>query len=73
MKNKLGVIGAIVLTVIISGSAFAANHSTNVKAGSKTAATKTAVKRHRHHRKHHKHHKMMTKKADTPMQTPPTK
>ncbi len=77
MKNKLGVIGALILSLAIAGSAFAASPTPTVK-NTKTAATTTKkVKKHRKHRKHRKHKaaKKTSSSADstTMMKSPNTK
>lgn len=59
MRNKTGILSALILSLAIAGSAFAANGVTKAKAGApaaKTAAAKTAKTA-----KQKKHHK--TKKA----------
>lgn len=67
MKSKLGILGAIVLSLTIAGSAFAATNNTaaTAKTANKTVAAKTAktkkVKKHRR--------KRAAKKA-APMKTP---
>ena len=60
MKNKLGILSALILSLAIAGSVFASS-GTTVKKNSpaaKTAASKTMKhKKHRKHRKHRKHHR----------------
>lgn len=78
MKNKLGIISALVLSLAIAGSAFAGvaapknNKPRLAVAGAKVNAKKASPKKHRKHRKHRKaKHAKMTKPAK--MTTPPTK
>ena len=75
MKNKLGIISALVLSLAIAGSAFAGvaapknNKPRLAVAGAKVNAKKASPKKHRKHRK--AKHAKMTKPAK--MTTPPTK
>ncbi len=62
MKNKLGILSALILSLAIAGSVFASSGTTaTVRKSSpaaKTAASKTMKhKKHRKHRKHRKHHR----------------
>ncbi len=76
MKQRLGIFTALILTLAIAGSTFAANFQASTQnnmTATKSTKTKKAVKMKKHH-KHQKHHKAMKKstmKKDTT--TPPSK
>ena len=78
MKNKLGILSALILSLAIAGSVFASSGTTaTVRKSSpaaKTAASKTMKhKKHRKHRKHHRAGKMKSadKMNGTMTTTPP--
>ena len=75
MKSKLGILSALILSLAIAGSTFAASGTTNVKKNSpaaKTAASKTA--KVRKPRKHHKTRKARSaKKMKSATTTTPQK
>lgn len=61
MKSKLGILGALILSLTIAGSAFAANTNANAKTTEKAVAAKTVkATKHRKHRRHR-----VAKKATT--------
>ena len=63
MRNKLGVIGAIVLSFAIAGSAFAVTTAPTVKTTKSTASKTVKKAKVRKHRKHRRHRTV--KKAST--------
>lgn len=70
MKSKLGVLSALILSLVIAGSTFAASGTTTVKKNSpaaKPAASKTAKVR-----KPRKHHKLRKAKSVKKMKSATT-
>ena len=65
MKNKLGIFTALILSLIIAGSAFAMPKTTSVKkaAAAKAKVSKTTTKKAK---KHHRKRKPATKKPTAP-------
>lgn len=69
MKNKLGIFTALILSLVIAGSAFAMPRTASVKkTAPKAKVSKTTTKKAK---KHHRHKKVM-KKATTKTSTTPT-
>jgi len=71
MKNKLGILSALVLSLAIAGSAFAANQDTQQPGSSSTTGMQKMSKKHHKAKKHHKSMKKTssrksTKKSSTP-------
>ncbi len=74
MKQKLGIFTALILTLVIAGSTFAANFQAttqNNMAATKSTKTKKAVKPKKHKKSHKTTKKAVTKKAAAT--TPPSK
>jgi hypothetical protein len=74
MKNKLGIIGGLILSLVIAGSAFANTASTPLKTTNGPAKTKVIKLKNAKPRKHRKHRGAMkgTKKV-APKATTPSK
>jgi len=71
MKNKLGIFTALILSLVIAGSAFALPKTANVKKGGVSNAKVTKTTKKKHHKK--KAVKKNTKKAPAKTSTTPTK
>ena len=71
MKNKLGIFTALILSLIIAGSAFALPKTASVKGGAVSKAKVTKTTKKKHHKK--KTVKKTTKKAPAKTNTTPTK
>lgn len=73
MKNKLGIIGGLILSLAIAGSAFASTGNSSLKA-TKTVGTAKVLNikntKPKKHRKHKKHHRKWFKKTAAKIKTP---
>jgi len=71
MKNKLGIFTALILSLVIAGSAFAGSPANSTrKAAAKATVSKTTKKSKKHHK--HKAAKKSVKKPTTKTATTPT-
>ena len=62
MKNKLGIFTALILSLIIAGSAFASPGTVSVNKAAKAKVSKSATKKKK---KHHRSKRKMMKKSST--------
>jgi hypothetical protein len=75
MKNKLGIIGGLILSLFIAGSALADTGKPKVKTTKSAAAAKMVKAKTAKPKKHRKHHKLKRalKKAKVTKTAAPTK
>ena len=72
MKNKLGIISGLILSLAVAGSVFASTGSSSLKAIKTAGAAKvlniknTKPKKHRKHKKHHRKWFKKTAKIKAP-------
>lgn len=63
MKNKLGILGALVLSLTIAGSAFAQQDTTQTTSTPGAGMQKTSMGKKTNHKKHHRSYRKSHKKT----------
>ncbi len=70
MKNKLGIFTALILSLVIAGSAFASPGTVSINKAAKAKVSNSAAKKKK---KHHRHTKRKMMKKSSTMTTTPDK
>ena len=67
MKNKLGIFTALILSLVIAGSAFASPGNVSINKAAKAKVSNSAAKKKK---RHHRSRRKMMKKSSTTTMTP---